>query len=89
MDRNEKLRLSASAEYGYCFKQGLFVRLYEESLFWFVMHMKPLKPMLERVKGEEPLVYGGLPVASFEKLLEEGTLCATATDNGRGDTRNR
>ena len=65
MDRNKKLRLSAHEEYGYCFKQGLFVRLYERSLYWFVAHIKPLKPMLERVKGGEPLVYGGLPISSF------------------------
>ena len=38
MDRSEKLRLSANMEYGFCFKQGLFVRLYEESLYWFVHH---------------------------------------------------
>ena len=82
MNRAEKICLSANREYGYGFKQGLFVRLYEESLFWFSVHIKPLKPMLERVKGGEPLVYGGLPVASFEKLLEEKQLFANATENG-------
>ena len=70
MERSEKLRLSSSTEYGNCFKQGLFVQFYEQSLFWFATHIKLLKPMLERVKGGEPVVYGGLPVASFEKLLE-------------------
>lgn len=82
MDRVEKLRLSSSVEYGYCFKQGLFVRLYEHSLFWFVTHIKPLKPMLERVKGGEPILYGGLPVATFEKLLEKSSFSTTATENG-------
>ena len=82
MDRNEKLNLSASEEYGYCFKQGLFVRLYEQSLFWFVTHIKPLKPMLERVKDGEPIAYGGLPVSSFEKLVGESILHAHLTDNG-------
>lgn len=82
MDRVEKLRLSASEEYGYCFKQGLFMRLYEQSLYWFVTHIKSLKPMLERVKGGEPVLYGGLPVASFEKLLKESQLHAEATENG-------
>lgn len=82
MDRVEKLHLSSSVEYGYCFKQGLFVRLYEQSVFWFVTHIKPLKPMLERVRGGEPIVYGGLPVASFEKLLQENGLFAEAIGNG-------
>lgn len=82
MDRVEKLRLSASEEYGHCFKQGLFMRLYERSLYWFVTHAKPVKPMLERVKDGEPIVYGGLPVTSFEKLLEERQLHAEATENG-------
>ena len=30
--------------------------------------------MLERVKGGEPLVYGGLPISSFEVLVEQGAL---------------
>ena len=82
MDRTEKLLLSADAAYGHGFKQGLFVRVYEQSLFWFVTHIKPLKPMLERVRGGEPVIYGGLPVASFEKLLAEKQLITTATENG-------
>lgn len=79
MDRNEKLRLSADAEYGHCFKQGMFVRVYEQSLYWFVTHVKPLKPMQERVKGGDAVVYGGLPVASFEKLLAEGAITSAET----------
>ena len=74
MERAEKLRLSADHEYGHCFKQGMFVRFYERSLHWFSFAVKPLKPMLEPVKGSEPVVYGGLPIASFEKLLLEGGL---------------
>ena len=77
MDRNEKLLLSAGEEYGCGFCHGVFLRLYEQSLFWFSIHIKPLKPMLERVKGGEPVVYGGLPVASFEALLAAGGLSAT------------
>ena len=38
--------------------------------------------MLERVKGGEPVVYGGLPVVSFEKLLEGDGLQAGVTDSG-------
>ena len=74
MDRIEKLRLSADKEYGYCFRQGLFARFYEQSLYWFSHAVKPLKPMLERVKGGEPVVYGGLPIASFEALVAQGAL---------------
>jgi len=79
MDRSEKLRLSADYGYGHCFKQGLFARFYEQSLYWFSFAMKPLKPMLERVKGGEPVVYGGLPITSFEKLLTEGIFAAVET----------
>ncbi|MDR2050174.1 MAG: hypothetical protein LBQ63_00130 [Deltaproteobacteria bacterium] len=43
-------------------------------MYWFNFAVKPLKPMLERVKGGDPVVYGGMPIASFEKLLEEETL---------------
>ena len=82
MDRREKLGLSASEAHGYVFRQGLFMRMYEQSLYWFALYVKPLKPMQERVKGGEPVVYGGLPVTSFEKLLEEKTLCAEIIDNG-------
>jgi len=83
MGRAKKLRLSADTQHGYGFRQGLFVRLYEQGLYWFVVHVKPLKPMLERVKGGEPLVYGGLPVSSFEALTTQGTLQWTeATEYG-------
>lgn len=60
MDRTEKLHLSANEEYGNCFKQWPFVRFYEQSLFWFATHIKPLKPMLERVKGRESIILRGL-----------------------------
>ena len=74
MERTEKLRLSADVEYCHVFKQGLFARLYEQGLYWFSHTIKPLKPMLERVKGGEPVVYGGLPISSLEALIEQGTL---------------
>ena len=54
MDRLEKLRLSADHEYGHCFKQGLFARFYEQSLYWFSFAVKALKPMPAPVKGGEP-----------------------------------
>jgi hypothetical protein len=74
MDRAEKLRLSADGEFCHCFRHGMFAQLYERSLHWFSVTVKPLKPMLERVKNSEPVLYGGLPIASFEMLLEEGVL---------------
>jgi hypothetical protein len=74
MDRAKKLRLSADGEFCHCFKHGMFARLYERSLHWFSVTVKQLKPMLERVKDGEPVLYGGLPITSFEKLLEEDTL---------------
>ena len=79
MDRSERLRLSAEGKYGYAFRQGMFVRLYEQSLYWFVTHIKQLKPMLERLKDGEPLVYSTLPVPSFEKLISKGALQAVTT----------
>ena len=82
MDRTEKLRLSVDTQHGYGFRQGLFIRLYEQGLYWFVVHIKPLKPMQERVKGGEPVVYGGLPISSFEKLLAEKAIYAEATEHG-------
>jgi hypothetical protein len=74
MNRAEKLRLSADTEYCHCFKQGIFARFYEQAPYWFISSVKPLKPMLETVKSGEPVLYGGLPITSFEKLLEEGAL---------------
>lgn len=74
MDRIEKLRLSADAEWCHCFKHGMFARLYEQSLYWFSHAVKPLKPMLERVKGGDVVVYGGLPISSLEALIEQGAL---------------
>ena len=35
--------------------------------------------MLERVKGGEPVVYGGLPISSFEKLVADGALLQVET----------
>jgi hypothetical protein len=74
MQRDEKLRLSANQSFGYAFRHGVFTRFYEQSLHWFSLAVKPLKPMLERIKDNEPVLYGGLPIASFEKLLTEGVL---------------
>jgi hypothetical protein len=83
MQREEKLRLSADASFHHCFKHGMFSRLYEANLYWFSHAVKPLKPMLERVKGGEPVIYGGLPITSFEKLLAENALRqAEATEYG-------
>ena len=73
MDRVEKLRLSTDTEWCYCFKNGVFARFYEQSLHWFI-RVKPLKPMLERVKGGEPVVYGGLPLSGLEAMIEQGVL---------------
>jgi hypothetical protein len=74
MDRAEKLRLSADGEFCRCFRHGMVARLYERSLHWFSVTVKSLKPMLERVKGGEPVVYGGMPITSFEKLVGESVL---------------
>lgn len=83
MDRNKKLRLSADAELSHVFKHGLFARFFEQSLYRFIHTVKPLKPMLEKVKGGEPVIYGGLPISSLEKLLDDNTLRqAETTDYG-------
>lgn len=74
VSRDDKLRLSAEISYGHAFRQGLFAKLYEQSLWRFVHQVKPLKPMLEKVKGGQPLLYGGLPQKSFEALLAENKL---------------
>jgi hypothetical protein len=58
MDRNEKLRLSADRTHCYCFKHGLFSRFMDHSLYWFIYTVKALKPMLEKVKDGDPLLYG-------------------------------
>jgi len=87
MDRMEKLRLSADTEWCHCFKHGMFARFFEESLYRFSHTVKQLKPMPERVKGGEPVVYGGLPISSLEALIEQGTLQQveqrTTAGNGR------
>ena len=74
MNREEKLKLSAEAEYNHAFKQGLFAKLYERSLWRFIHQTKALKPMQEKVKGGEPVLYGGLPLSSFEALAAENKL---------------
>jgi hypothetical protein len=79
MDRTKKLTLSADADTCFCFKHGMFARFYEQALHWFAFYIKPLKPMLEAVKDGEPVLYGGLPITSFEKLLGEGALQETET----------
>ena len=71
MERIEKLRLSLDIEWCHCFKQGLFARFYEQNLYWFIHTVKPLKPMLERVKGGEPIVYGGLPKRVLRSCWEK------------------
>jgi len=74
LDRAEKLRLSAETGVVYGFRQGLFLKIMEQSLWRFVHLVRPLKPMLERVKGGGPIVYGGLPIKSFEAMLAENKL---------------
>jgi len=83
ISREDKLKLSAEAEYGHAFCQGLFAKLYEQSLWRFIHQVRHLKPMLERVKGGGPVIYGGLPIKSFEILLAEGRLTnAESTEYG-------
>jgi hypothetical protein len=72
LERVEKLKLSNSLEYIYGFKQGIFIKFYEKSLYRFIKHFRELKPMLEKVKNDQPIVYGGLPFKSFEALTEQG-----------------
>lgn len=74
LSRDEKLKLSADPKFVQIFRQGLFAKLYEQSLWRFVHQVKPLKPMLERVKGGEPVLYGGLPQKSLEALLADSKL---------------
>jgi hypothetical protein len=83
MDRAEKLRMSADTTYCCCFRQGMFVKFYEQGLYWFHFVIKPLKPMREKVKNGESIIYGGLPIESFEKILGEKTLLqAEVTEYG-------
>lgn len=74
LDRETKLKLSSEAGYIYGFRQGLFIKFYEQSLWRFIHSVRPLKPMPEKVKGGGPVVYGGLPLKSFEALLAENKL---------------
>jgi hypothetical protein len=84
MDRTEKLRLSADTTYCCCFRQGMFVKFYEQGLYWFHFAVKPLKPMREKVENGKSIIYGGLPIESFEKILGEKNLLQTeATEYGR------
>ena len=73
MDRQEKLHLSNDEAWGCCFVQGVFVRFFERSLYHFNRTARPLKPMLERVKGGGKIVYGGMPIQVFERLVAQGT----------------
>lgn len=83
MDRAEKVRLSLDFTNCHAFRQGLFMRLYEASLCWFVHQARPLKIMLETTKQGEKLLYGGLPIASFDALAAENKLPGLqATDYG-------
>lgn len=83
MNREEKLRLSADEEWGCGFRQGVFVRFFEQSLYHFCRSVRPLKPMQERSKEGKIILYGGLPIQSFERLLEQGILPAVEnTDYG-------
>ncbi len=50
------------------------MRLYEASLCWFVHTVRPLKIMVETTKSGERLLYGGLPISSFESLVKEERL---------------
>lgn len=74
MNREEKLELAAEPGYIHAFRQGLFAKLYEQSLWRFVHQVRPLKPLPERVKGGQPVLYGGLPLKSFEALAAENKL---------------
>ena len=56
ISREDKLKLSAEAGYGHAFRQGLFSKLYEQSLWRFIHQVRHLKPMLERVKGGGPVI---------------------------------
>ena len=72
MERTEKLRLSMDFMIAHAFRLGLFMRLYEASLCWFVHYARPLKIMPEVTRQRETLLYGGLPIASFEALAQDG-----------------
>jgi hypothetical protein len=69
-----KLNLSKESGYGHGFRQGVFVRLFEQSLWRFAHTVRQLKPQLEKVKGGGLVIYGGLPIKSFEVLLAENRL---------------
>jgi hypothetical protein len=71
LKRIDKLELSSSAEYIYGFKQGIFIKFYEKSLYRFIKNYRDLKPMLEKVKNSQPIVYGGLPLKSFTALTAD------------------
>ena len=74
LNREEKLKLSAEPGFIVGCRQGLFVKFFEQSLWRFVHTVRQLKPMREKVKGNGPVVYGGLPIKSFEALLAENKL---------------
>ena len=70
MDRNEKVHLSLSLTTAHVFRQGVFLRLYEASLCWFVHNVRPLKIMQEKTKEGKILLYGGLPKDSFAAVKD-------------------
>ena len=70
MDRNEKVHLSLNFTTAYAFRQGLFLRLYEASLCWFVHNVRPLKIMQEKTKEGKILLYGDLPKDSLTSVKD-------------------
>jgi hypothetical protein len=72
LDRAEKLDLSASPDFIYGFREGMFIKFFEQSLFRFIQSVRPLKPMLQKTKSGGLVIYGGLPVKSFATLADEG-----------------
>ncbi len=81
MERSEKLRLSAAPDSGYAFREGLFIRLYAQSLYWFATHVRPLKVLALPVKKGGTILCGGLPTRSFEALQQEGRLCGVTAEH--------
>jgi len=56
----------------YLYKEGIFVRCYNVSLYYFVSYVRSIKVLVKHIKNNDtPIVYGGIPLSSFEKLMEE------------------
>lgn len=79
LSREEKLKLSAESGFIVGCRQGLFVKFYEQSLWRFIHTARQIKPMREKVKGGGLVIYGGLPIKSFEALLTENKLPGAET----------